>query len=172
VGHLEALRLALEGGEAVGAEEPVRRIERVAPVAVEDDVGDAPEVEVAAKSVNACISASVSSASRPMRPGKATLNFLNAASSSKTLPPGSLPPVRSPRQCIEPAPAMPRRLCVVIGPFSGWKSRFGIGMRKGMGFVSTTSSGLPRSQARLSKSPKTWQLEHDASPLLDVATAS
>ena len=30
-------------------------------------------------------------------------------------------PVRSPRQCIGPAPAMPRSVCVVIGPFIGWK---------------------------------------------------
>ena len=35
-------------------------------------------------------------------------------------------------------------------------------------FAVTTSSGLPRSQARLSMSPKMWQLEHDASPLPEV----
>ena len=33
---------------------------------------------------------------------------------------GDRPPVRSPRQCIGPWFAMPRRVCVVIGPFSGW----------------------------------------------------
>ena len=36
----------------------------------------------------------------------------------------------------------------------------------------TSPSGLPRSQARSSRSPKTWQLEHDASPLLLVSRAS
>ena len=35
----------------------------------------------------------------------------------------------------------------------------------GIGFVVTTSSGLPRSQASWSRSPNTWQLEQDASPL-------
>ena len=34
-------------------------------------------------------------------------------------------PVRSPRQCIGPCPAIPRRVCVVIGPLSGWKSTSG-----------------------------------------------
>jgi len=36
----------------------------------------------------------------------------------------------------------------------------------------TTPSGSPRSHARLSKSAKTWQLEHEASPLLEVKFAS
>ena len=31
-------------------------------------------------------------------------------------------PKRSPRQCSGPVPTSPRRLCVVIGPFRGWKS--------------------------------------------------
>ena len=44
--------------------------------------------------------------------------------------------------------------------------------RNGFGLFSTLSSGLPRSQARLSKSPNTWQAEHDASPLLEVLNAS
>ena len=82
------------------------------------------------------------------------------------------PPVRSPRQCIGPWFAMPRSVCVVIGPFIGWNGWLEpVGPRK-FGFGFTTSSGLPRSQARLSKSPKMWQLEHDASPLLDVKRAS
>ena len=38
--------------------------------------------------------------------------------------------------------------------------------------ASWLSSGLPRSQARLSKSPKTWHDAQDASPLLEVASAS
>ncbi len=44
--------------------------------------------------------------------------------------------------------------------------------RNGFGLLRTGSSGLPRSQARLSKSPKMWHEAHDASPLLDVSTAS
>ena len=69
---------------------------------------------------------------------------------------------------------MPRRLCVVIGPLSGWKPGRGdwISNSNGFRFGSTSSSGLPRSQARLSRSPNTWQLAHDASPLLEVARAS
>ena len=46
----------------------------------------------------------------------------------------SLPPVRSPRQCIGPWFAMPRRLWVVIGPFMGWNRLSG----------SPTAEGGPR----------------------------
>src|SRR4029079_10199579 len=47
------------------------------------------------------------------RPTKAGLNFLNARSSFSAFgSPLKVPPVRSPRQCIGPASAMPRRLCV------------------------------------------------------------
>src|SRR6185503_15755875 len=106
-------------------------------------------------------------------PANATLNFVKACASSSAFPPRSLPPVRSPRQCIGPLSAMPRRLWVVIGPLSGWKSALPNGPRlNGFGLFNTTSSGLPRSQARLSKSPNTWQLAHDVSPLLEVAIAS
>ena len=42
----------------------------------------------------------------------------------------------------------------------------------GCRLIVTTSSGLPRSQARLSLSPKMWQLAQDASPFPEVATAS
>ena len=45
-------------------------------------------------------------------------------------------------------------------------------LANGPGLSSTASSGLPRSQARLSKSPKTWQLAHDESPWLEVSAAS
>ena len=38
----------------------------------------------------------------------------------------------------------------------------------GSGSASRPPSGSPRSHARSSTSPKTWQLAHDASPLLDV----
>ena len=89
----------------------------------------------------------------PSSPTKAGLNFLNAPSSSSGWPPGSLPAVRSPRQCIGPALAIPRRLCVVIGPFIGWN----------VWFV-TVPNGSPRSQASPSKSPEMWQLAHALSP--------
>ena len=54
------------------------------------------------------------------------MNWAKAARSSKLPLSGcalgaALPPVRSPRQCIGPWLAMPRRLCVAIGPFIGWK---------------------------------------------------
>ena len=42
----------------------------------------------------------------------------------------------------------------------------------GLVLATTTSSGFPRSQPRLSKSPNTWQLEQEASPLLEVKRAS
>ena len=59
------------------------------------------------------------------------------------MPPGSLPPVRSPRQCIGPWLAMPRRLCVVIGPFIGWKSGSPMGpTRNGLGLLSTDVVGV------------------------------
>src|SRR4030095_11265742 len=70
--------------------------------------------------------------------------------------------------------ARPRSVCVVIGPFIGWKVVVG-GMAvvaDGCVLVVTTSSGLPRSQARLSRSPNTWQLEQEASPLPEVRAAS
>ena len=72
---------------------------------------------------------------------------------------------------------MPRRLCVVIGPFIGWKSGLGMivgstGMVNGPGFFTIEPSGLPRSQARLSKSPKMWQLAQAESPCDDVLRAS
>ena len=57
-------------------------------------------------------------------------------------------PVRSPRQCIGPWFARPRRVCVVIGPFIGWNGwPTADRARAGWGSASTTSSGLPRSQA-------------------------
>src|SRR5260221_14033999 len=75
------------------------------------------------------------------------------------------------------APASPRSVWVVIGPFMGWTSQLVHGMptpgppvlksevdvaggrrRKGLSFGGTVgSSGFERSHARLSKSPKMWQ---------------
>jgi hypothetical protein len=102
------------------------------------------------------------------------LNFLNAASSSKMPLFGcalgaSRPPLRSPRQCIGPWLAMPRRLCVVIGPFMGWFGVSGKNGRNGtLNRLSGMGSGLPlgspRSHARLSWPPKMWQLAQAESP--------
>ena len=41
-----------------------------------------------------------------------------------------------------------------------------------MGFAIGSASGLPRSQARLSLSPKGWQLEQAASPFEELMVAS
>jgi hypothetical protein len=76
------------------------------------------------KSANAAESASGISELRPSRSVNPTRNFMNAAFSSNDPLSGwtlgaSLAPVRSPRQCIGPWFASPRRLCVVIGPFIG-----------------------------------------------------
>src|SRR6185295_16960406 len=132
------------------------------------------------KVVNASMSAAGMGPLRPSRSGNATWNLWNAALSSKLPLSGcalgaSLPPVRSPRQCIGPWLAMPRRLSVVSGPFIGWNSggigwpvsRLNSALLNGPGLLNTLPSGLPRSQARLSKSPNTWQLAHDESPWLD-----
>ena len=42
------------------------------------------------------------------------------------------------------------------------------GPTNGPGLFTTVPSGSPRSHARLSKSPKMWQLAHAESPWLDV----
>ena len=86
----------------------------------------------------------------------------------------SLPPVRSPRQCIGPSFAMPRRLCVVIGPFIGWKSGSVTDVQpdERVRGCRSLAVGSPRSHARLSKSPKMWQLAHAESPWPSVARAS
>src|SRR4030095_8327031 len=44
--------------------------------------------------------------------------------------------------------------------------------RIGFGLFSRLSAGLPRSQARLSKSPKMWHEAQEASPLLDRSVES
>ena len=91
------------------------------------------------KSENACMSASGICESRPTRPGKgdaevperdvrvedgagagaAPVQHVNGT------PAGALRVAvrftRSPRQCIAPWLTMPRKVCVVIGPFIGWK---------------------------------------------------
>src|SRR5580700_5707143 len=108
---------------------------------------------------------------------------------------GSVPknPVeRSPRQCMAPEFASPRKVWVVKGPFMGWKSTglllpligerpvCPISMARestpprliGIGLLVTALSGLPRSHARSSMSPKMWQLAQDASPLPENRVAS
>src|SRR5215475_8657782 len=140
------------------------------------------------KSVNAAMSASGMNESRPSRSVNPSWNLVNAARSSNVPLSGwtlgaSLPPVRSPRQCIGPWLAIPRRLWVVVGPFIGWKmglvmgvggkvKKFTGGEVNGPGMGVTLASGLPRSQARLSKSPETWQLEQDESPWAELNEAS
>ena len=72
---------------------------------------------------------------------------------------------RSPRQCIGPLFTRPRSVCVVIGPFIGWNSLVPAppltlepaakDSLMFIGFEVTSPSGLPRSQASESKSPKT-----------------
>jgi hypothetical protein len=137
------------------------------------------------KLVNAFMSASEIGALRPSRSANAPRNFMNAACSSNVPRSGctlgaSLPPVRSPRQCIGPWLAIPRRLCVVIGPSIGWNTgsiiwpviRLSRALENGPGSASISPSGLPRSQARLSRSPNTWQVAHDESPRLDDREAS
>src|SRR5262249_61669718 len=102
-----------------------------------------------------------------------SLNTLQVAFCSSALPPGLFAPERSPRQCIGTSFAIPRSVCVVIGPLIGWKFAGQERLNsKMLLFGSWLSSGLPRSQARLSKSPKMWHEAHDASPLLELAIAS
>src|SRR5262249_47095337 len=140
----------------------------------------------------------------------ATLNFLNAWLESSEF--GSPfhcverllnpPPERSPRQCIGPSCFMPRSVCVVIGPLSGWKSTFvppegagsGGGAKPTIALMPITlrsgrtntllfrvtarfgsspgPSGAPRSHASESKSPNVWHTAHEASPLDEVRWVS
>ena len=79
------------------------------------------------KSVNACMSAvrqrlACARAARRTRVERLERRVLVEGAVSGWALGASSPPVRSPRQCIGPWLAMPRRLCVVIGPFIGWKS--------------------------------------------------
>src|SRR5262249_38686468 len=96
-------------------------------------------------------------------------------------------PVRSPRQCMGPAPAMPRRVRVVMGPFIGWNTQLGHAMptpgppvltprlgvtRNGLSFGKTAPNGSLSPHARLSTSPKMWQLAHAEGPWAEVVRAS
>ena len=102
----------------------------------------------------------------PRSPWNAGRNAMKASPSSKG---AEEPPFRSPRQCMAPAPIIPRRLCVVMGPFMGWKSSSEPPWTDtaGIGLSSTAPPGSPRSHARLSKSPKMWQLAQAESPWPD-----
>src|SRR6478735_11112015 len=81
---------------------------------------------------------------------------------------------------------MPRRVCVFIGPLLLRKSGVGtaafgsaarssaansVGTVKGPGFFTVALSGSPRSQLRLSKSAKTWQLAQAESPCDELRRA-
>ena len=89
---------------------------------------------------------------------------------------------RSPRQCSGPWFCIPRKVWVVMGPFIGWNSLVpaspftlppaAIEILIVIGLLVTVSSGLPRSQARSSWSPKMWQLPQDDSPFADEKNAS
>ena len=67
-----------------------------------------------------------------------------------------------------------------MGPFIGWKmgsmgcpvTMLTSVLLKGPGLSITFPSGLPRSHAKLSKSPNTWQLAQAESPWLDENFAS
>ena len=62
----------------------------------------------------------------------------------------------------------PRSMMGMGCPMMGLNS----GPMNGPGFAASSASGLLRSQARASKSPKTWQLAHAWSPWLEVVLAS
>src|SRR5262249_34572589 len=125
-----------------------------------------------------------------MRGVNGTMKLLKFTLGSVALVP-VWPLERSPRQCIAPELTRPRRVWVVIGPFIGWNTPtwpvplnaplkpngFRLMMNcwprlTGIGLDLTTSSGLPRSHARSSMSPKMWQLAHAASPLPELWVAS
>ena len=119
--------------------------------------------------------------SRPTSPSNATMKLRKDWSSSHGAPVGSVhgsvpkkPSTRSPRQCMPPCVASPRSVCVVIGPFIGWNVVAGgsAGAAEGWLLIELEPSGSPRFQPRPSRSPKMWQLEHEASPLPDVPNAS
>ena len=109
----------------------------------------------------AAISSGVPSASAPSSDG-------NAWSKAAKL-------WRSPRQWNGAFPSSPVRVCVVIGPFMGWKSSHSpIGRSRlqtwSKAFISP--EGSPRSQASWSMRPSTWQLPQEAWPRPDVRWVS
>jgi len=106
--------------------------------------------------------------SRSIAASRSRIRFSTAGSSGSASGSPPFTPFRTPRQCIGPAPRIPRRLCVTMGPFIGWKS--GIGpCRAGMatrrtGLFSIVPAGSPRSHAMSSMSANRWQLAHAESP--------
>ena len=127
------------------------------------------------KSVNACISASVSGAAAAEQPVERDVELLErrvlvervaarVVAAGAVAAPVHRAVVRHAAQALRRHRALHRMEVGIDAERPG--------SRNGFGLFSTTSSGLPRSQARLSKSPKMWQLAHDASPLLEVQRAS
>ena len=117
--------------------------------------------------------------SRPTRPANATMKLRNERSSSQGEPLGFGAQASTPKKPFD-AVAAPvqravrrhaaQRLRESSGPSSGGTCRLRARCPgAAAGCVVTTSSGLPRSQPRLSRSPKMWQLEHEASPLPEVS---
>ena len=119
---------------------------------------------VARKASNSSMSAGVGGASSPWRSTKA-----RAKSCRLSL---------SPRQCRGSLPMMSCRVCVVIGPFMGWKSSKptlspGIPIpRLSPLSGSMGSAGSPRSQASRSVRESTWQDAHETWPSPEVAWVS
>ena len=117
------------------------------------------------------MSASSIAPSRPSRPANATLNSLNGRHPRRA----GRTPARC-RRCGRRASASGRGSpCRAGSAWSSGPSADGSPASPNemparvAGSAHESPSGLPRSQARLSKSPKTWQLAHDASPLLEVS---
>src|SRR5262249_18104495 len=195
VRDLELLRLALDRRATVGGVEGGGSVEHVAPGAILDAVRDRPEVEVVPRLLVRA-EGIVEAADRVRRIGHLqdeVCEFLHVGGADRgaaaeqpverddeavetgvlieRIPARVAATGAIATQCIGPWFAMPRRLCVVIGPFIGWNG-LPLPTLKGLGFGSGMSSGFPRSQARLSKSANTWQAAHAASPLLEDSFAS
>jgi hypothetical protein len=139
------------------------------------------------KFVNACISAARELRAAAEQPTNAGLNALNASPRQRIVP-SRARPVAAPvhRAAARHAAQRLRR----HRPFIGWNSQFGHGipaeaavLKSGPASRRTQaervvvrldrgSSGFARSHARLSKSPKMWQLAHAQSPWAEVLRAS
>jgi hypothetical protein len=74
---------------------------------------------------------------------------------------------RSPRQWSGFVALTPRSVCVVIGPFIGWKLARPMLNGNGCpaGAACSVPAGSPRSHARPSMSPSTWHEAQDMVPL-------
>lgn len=104
-----------------------------------------------------CMSPAESSASAPIRPVKATLNSLRSAF--------------SPRQWKGSVPMMPCRVCVTIGPFIGCQA-MQVCVRQSSSNACIAPAGFPRSHAKWSVRPSTWQDAQLAWPRPEVRCVS